>query len=64
MSRLIPLTAIPKRPLSNGEVYRCRFGAPVRKWVRTPDGWIDREWVAGEKARYEAEVLGWKNSAE
>lgn len=35
----------------------CRFPAPLRASERTENGWIDREWHPGEKARYEAEVL-------
>lgn len=58
MVRLVPLTNIPPTPRKEGEAHVCRFGPPLRKSVRTEDGWIDREWEPGERSCYAAEVLG------
>jgi hypothetical protein len=55
IGRTLPLSAIPKR-ISTAP-HRCRFPAPLRKSIRTEDGWIDREWRPGEKAAYEEKVL-------
>lgn len=54
IGRTLPLSAIPK---ARGTPHRCRFPAPLRKSLRTEDGWIDVEWPPGEKAKYEEEVL-------
>ena len=35
------------------------FRAPNKKWYQTENGlWASREWLAGEKATYERDVLG------
>lgn len=52
----VPLTAIPRKRSAQ---HVCRFAPPLRVGVRTENGlWADREWEAGEKAKYAAEVLG------
>ena len=46
-----PLSAYPKKTCA------CRYGAPLRKWERSENGWTSRAWEPGEKAEYERTVL-------
>jgi hypothetical protein len=35
----------------------CQYPAPPRVWYKTKNGWASREWLPGERAAYERDVL-------
>jgi hypothetical protein len=38
-------------------MHRCSYGAPDRVWFKTNNGWASRDWLPGERAAYERDVL-------
>jgi hypothetical protein len=50
---------VPKKPAPQDvNPHRCRYPAPISVHYRTSQGWASRDWLKGEKATYERQVLG------
>lgn len=52
--RTTPLSALPKRKVA---LHRCHYPPPLRKSLRTEDGFIDVEWPPEELKAYREDVL-------